>query len=62
MASSQKRDGPTPNGGAYSQAFFLDVRQVLVDERVATRIRIIEYNDKGEIIHTTYGTIDRQAK
>ena len=44
----------TPNGGAYSEIVFLDDKNNVVDESVATKARIIEFTEKGEFLCETY--------
>jgi hypothetical protein len=41
------RDGPTPNGGVKSRICYSDDDGNLVDKEVATRARIVEYNEAG---------------
>ncbi len=47
-------DGITPNGGAYSEIYYLDKDHNVVPEEKATLIFIRECNEKGELINTTY--------
>jgi len=50
-----RAEGPTPNGGAYSEAFFYDGRGNPADPDRATRVMINEYDKDGNVIFTTYG-------
>ncbi|HBF09865.1 MAG: hypothetical protein CMD81_12730 [Gammaproteobacteria bacterium] len=56
--TTQRVDGPTPMGGKYSIATFLNDKNKPVEKSLATHIRIAEYNEKNKIIATTYGTIN----
>ncbi len=56
-------DEPTPNGGAYSIAYWQDVDGTPVDKSVAVRCEIIEYDAQGADIFRTHGVcgvIDEQ--
>lgn len=46
--------GKTPNGGAYSEAFYLDDDHNIVDPDNATQIIINECREDGTVINTTY--------
>lgn len=46
--------GPTPNGGAYSIARYLDADGP-ADKGDATTVEISEHDDDGNVVHTTYG-------
>ena len=53
----ERREGPTPNGGAYSEAFYFnkDGVEVVIDD--ASRIIIKEYTEDGRLLETTYGSL-----
>jgi hypothetical protein len=55
----ERRRGPTPNGGVESVAFFLDDEDKPIEKAQATRMRILELNDAGEAIFSTYGFLNR---
>jgi hypothetical protein len=57
--TSERREGPTPNGGAYSEIIYLDDNMNLVDKTEATQAEILEYNDANQVIQRTYGRINR---
>lgn len=59
MATSRRVDGPTPNGGASSKAFFQDDEGNPVEEEQATRVEIVEYDAEQKVIGRTYGTLQR---
>ena len=56
--TSQRREGPTPNGGTYSIAYFRDENGNPTTKDQARIVEIIEYNAKGEVIHSTIGYIN----
>lgn len=50
----EKRMGPTPCGGAYSIAFYLDEKEHPVGKKDAVIVRICEYDENGNVLkHTT---------
>lgn len=61
MALSRINNEKTPSGGKYSEIYFLDDTMSPVDEQVATRCVINEYDDHGHVINTTYGYCNRGA-
>ncbi len=54
---TEERDGPTPNGGVKSKAFYKDDDDKAVDKDVATQVEIVEYDRDGTEISRTYGAI-----
>lgn len=50
------RPGPTPNGGAYSIARYSDAGGP-ADKDQATDAEITEYDEDGEVVQTTHGTL-----
>jgi len=54
---SEKRDGPTPNGGDYSIIYYLDKDGNSTTKKKASSIEIIEFDDKGQEIFRTYGDL-----
>lgn len=48
-------DGPTPNGGDYSEIVFFDNDGNIVDESVATRCVIRECMEDGSLVAETWG-------
>ena len=57
MAKSERKNGKTPRGGAYSIAYYLDNSGNPVDKKKAKRVRIVEYSKSGKRLGTTYGSI-----
>lgn len=51
----QRRPGPTPNGGAYSVAYFQNDAGEPTRKDQATRVEIHECREDGEVIFRTYG-------
>lgn len=49
------REGPTPEGGAYSIARYADADGP-ADKQDASEAEITEYDAQGNILNTTYGT------
>lgn len=56
--TSERREGPTPNGGAYSIAYYRDERGVPTTRDQARSVEIIEYDVEGEAIHSTMGYLN----
>ena len=48
----ERREGPTPNGGAYSIAYYHD----------DGRMEIVEFDAADKAIHRTYGAAPAPAK
>ena len=58
MTNPERVNKPTPNGGDYSEFFYLDKNGELAkDMESATQFRILEYKNSGELIQTTYGLL-----
>jgi hypothetical protein len=55
MITSERRDGPTPAGGAYSVMYYLDMQHNAVDKEAATVLRICEYDEQGKLLFETLG-------
>lgn len=47
-------DGPTPNGNAYSEAYFTNDAGDLVGESDATNVEIVEFDLSGNVVFRTY--------
>lgn len=62
MATSRRVDGPTPNGGDYSEVYFLTNDDVLTDESRATKAEVVEYTTGGKLVHRTYMTIGEETQ
>lgn len=57
MATETRTDGQTPNGGTYSIAYWQNENGQPVDQSVAVRVEVIEYDQNGEQVWRTYGDI-----
>ena len=55
---SQRIDEPTPNGGAYSIAYYHDSEGMPCPKEKASRIEIVEFDLHDQIIFRTYGLIE----
>lgn len=53
--ATKRVDGPTPNGGAYSIAYYQDAKGNDADVDKATNMLIVEYSSDGQVIRNTYG-------
>jgi hypothetical protein len=56
MATQRRVDGPTPNGGVYSIAYFRNDDGSPADEDDATKVEIVEYDEDDKVVQRTYGT------
>lgn len=52
--TSERHDGPTPNGGAYSVANFLDAERKPCPKDRAKFIEIMEYDANDEVVARTW--------
>ena len=62
MATKKRHDGPTPNGGAYSELYFMDKNFKIVDESIATHCVIRECDKNGKLIHETFGLVNPKGE
>lgn len=53
-ATQQRDDGPTPNGGVYSIAYFSDSEGNPTTKENATRMEIVEFDEDGNGFFRTY--------
>ena len=51
---SERINGRTPHGGAYSVAYFTDDKGNRCDKASARHMEIVEYNDKDVVVARTY--------
>ena len=59
MASFERVEGKTPNGGDYSEIFYQNDDGEPVDESVATKFVLRECKTDGTLVHETFGFMDR---
>lgn len=52
--------GPTPNGGAYSTAYYRDATGKPCTKDKATKVEICEYTAEGVCIKRIYGLLSKQ--
>ena len=57
MANHIRKKGKTPAGGDYSEIYFFDDEENIVDESVATRCIIRECLKDGTLVQETFGFI-----
>ncbi len=57
MITSERINEPTPNGGAYSVAYYYDDHRMPCEKSKARRVEIVEYSKQGERICSTYGFV-----
>lgn len=56
----ERHDGPTPNGGAYSIAYFYDKNRTPCEKEKAKYINIVEYSKDGRRLNEVYGVHSKQ--
>ena len=57
----KRMDGPTPNGGGYSEVYYFDNDRNPADETVATRCVIRECRHDGALVKETWGIMTKRA-
>jgi hypothetical protein len=62
METMERTEGPTPSGGAYSEAHFFDDDMNPVSKESATQIIIRECSKDGTLINTTHGILQGQEE
>ena len=60
MICKERTDGPTPNGGSYSEIYYRDDDGNPADKKAATRCEIVEYDAEGRIISSTLGFLGKK--
>lgn len=61
VETSERQDGPTPNGGTYSIAYWQDAQGRPVEKAEAVAAEVIEFTDDGQQVFRTYMTIGPTA-
>ena len=51
---TERGDGPTINGGAYSIAYYYDKEGNPCKKEIAARVNIVEYTENGDRLNETY--------
>lgn len=54
---TERGDGPTINGGAYSIAYYYDQQGNPCLKEEAARVNIVEYTENGERLNETYALL-----
>ena len=62
MKTKERIDEKTPNGGDYSEIYYLDKNNKSCDKESATRAIIRECTVEVKIVHETYGVINRRKQ
>ncbi len=57
MPTQEEREGPTPNGGARSVAYYRDDAGNPAEKAEATQVEIVEYDAEGKAVWRTYGRL-----
>lgn len=55
--TQERKNNKTPNGGAYSIAYYMDESGAPTDKKIATHVMFIEFDDEDKEIHRAYGTL-----
>ena len=58
IITSERKDGPTPNGGDYSEIFYFDDDGNSVDKSAATKVIIRECKNDGTLVKEIFATIN----
>jgi hypothetical protein len=53
--TQERIEGPTPGGGAYAMAFFMDIAGQPTTKEKAYMVEIVEFDKKGRTINHTLG-------
>ena len=60
MVNPERVNKKTPNGGDYSELWYLNKDGIAAKSiSEAASVKIIEFTKNGEIVGTTYGTIEK---
>jgi len=62
MATSERTDGPTPNGGSYAIAYWRDDRGRPVEREQATMVEVVEYDERGNQVASTVALLGRPER
>jgi len=55
-------DEPTPNGGVYSECHWLNDDNQPTTKACATKLKLVEYSTKDEVLFNTYLILDENTK
>ncbi len=59
MATYKRSDEETPNGGAYSEIYYLDDNGNCADEKEATHCVIRECDKNGNMLNEIWGIVSK---
>ena len=60
-ATSERQEGPTPRGGAYTIAYWKDADGEATTKAHATGVEIVEFDKQDSVIARTYATIGEEV-
>lgn len=60
MASYERVEGKTPNGGDYSEIYYQDEKGNPVDETEAKKFVLRECKSDGTLVHEIFGRCDNK--
>ena len=60
MTSYERREGPTPSGGGYSEIYYMDKDYHVVDTKDACRCMINECRSDGTLLKETIGIVNNR--
>jgi len=55
--AAERVEGPTPAGGAYAVAVFMDEDGAEVGKAEATRVKVVEYDSSGARLAETHAVL-----
>lgn len=55
--TQERADGPTPNGGTYSIAYYSDGRGNRVPKAEAAAVEVVEFDASGRALRRTYARL-----
>jgi hypothetical protein len=57
VTNSERVDGPTPHGGAYTVAYYADAEGNPAPKTRAARAEVHEFTEAGKRVHTAYAVL-----
>jgi hypothetical protein len=55
--TEERKEGPTPHGGAYSIAYYQNERGEAAPKAAAVKVEIVEFDAQDQPIWRTYGDL-----
>lgn len=62
MASSERQEGPTPKGGAYSIAYYQDAEGNPTEKAEAIKVEVVEFDAADSAIFRTYLSLTGESE